>query len=393
LRLLYVTPRFPYPPLKGDQLIFFHRLRLLGKRHEIALLTFAEDESELDGTRQLAEFCSSIDTVVLPRWRSIANVATGAPLSRLPLQVLYFRSRAFRHRLEALLERERFDVVHAYFHRVTPFVEGLAVPTVLDLMDSMQLRAARNATHERWPKRLVWEEELRRVRAFERSVASRFARIVVVSDQDRDLIPGANVEVVPNGVDAAEFAPLATPRDPLAIAFSGNMSYEPNVHAIQWFADACFPRIRARVPQARLAIVGSNPARAVVDLGTRDGIEVTGFVESMARALNNATVAVAPMVSGSGIQNKILEAMACALPVVATTVGRGSIPAGELEGLITADVADAFADAVTSLLENQNLAHEVGRRGRAFVLERYSWERNAEAIERIYGDVTRDVTR
>jgi sugar transferase (PEP-CTERM/EpsH1 system associated) len=389
LRLLYVTPRFPYPPLKGDQLIFFHRLRLLGKRHEIALLTFAEEEAELDGTRQLAEFCSSIETVVLPRWRSIVNVATGAPLSQLPLQVLYFRSRAFRRKLEALLERERFDVVHAYFHRVTPFVEGLAVPTVLDLMDSMQLRAARNAAHERGPKRLVWAEELRRVRAFERSVASRFARVVVVSDQDRDLIPGANVEVVPNGVDAGEFAPLATLRDPRTIAFSGNMSYEPNVHAIQWFADTCFPRIRERVPQARLAIVGSNPARSVVELGMREGIEVTGYVESMSRALNEGTVAVAPMVSGSGIQNKILEAMACALPVVATTVGRGSIPAGEREGLITADGADAFADAVTSLLENESLAREVGGRGRAFVLERYSWERNAEAIERIYADVMR----
>jgi sugar transferase (PEP-CTERM/EpsH1 system associated) len=386
MRVLCVTSRFPYPPLKGDQLIVYHRLRLLGRRHEISLLSFTEREDERADAGELEQYCASIDTVALPKWRSVANVALGAPRSRLPLQVLYFRSRAFRDKLHALLARDRYDVVHAYFHRVTPFVEGLGVPTVLDLMDSMQLRAARNAEHERGVKRLMWAEELRRVRAFEANVASRFARVVVVSEQDRVLIPGANVEVVPNGVDAEQFAPLEGLREPSTIVFSGNMSYEPNVHAVQWFADECLPLVRARVPGARLAIVGSNPSRSVLQLGARDGIDVTGYVESMPRALNGAAVALAPMVSGSGIQNKILEAMACGLPVVATTVGRGSIPAGADEGLLTADAALAFADEVSALLENADRAREFGRRARAFVLERYSWERNAEAIERIYAD-------
>ena len=311
MQLLYVTPRFPYPPLKGDQLIFFHRLRLLGRRHDIALLTFAEDEAELDGARELAGFCSSIDAVVLPRWRSVVNVATGAPFSQLPLQVLYFRSREFRQKLEALVARVPFDVVHAYFHRVVPFVDRLPTPTVLDLMDSMQLRAERNAENEHGPKRLLWKEELRRVRGFEREVAGRFDRVVVVSERDREQIRGDNVEVIPNGVDADEFAPRPELREPATIVFSGNMSYEPNVHAVQWFVDESLPRVRSAVPGAMLRIVGSNPSRAVHELAQRDGVEVTGYVDSMADALNRAAVAVAPMVSGSGIQNKILEALAC----------------------------------------------------------------------------------
>ena len=129
------------------------------------------------------------------------------------------------------------------------------------------------------------------------------------------------------------------------------------------------------------------------ELAQRDGVEVTGYVDSMADALNRAAVAVAPMVSGSGIQNKILEALACALPVVTTTIGRGGIPAGEANGVFVADDAAAVADATAALLQDTTRAGEAGRLGREFVLERYTWARNAEAIERIYEEVSANVAR
>ena len=162
------------------------------------------------------------------------------------------------------------------------------------------------------------------------------------------------------------------------------MSYPPNVRAASWFAEECFERIRAHVPGASLLIAGKAPVRQVRQLGEREGISVTGFVDSMPEMLRRARVAVAPMLSGAGIQNKVLEAMACGLPVVATTFGAAAIDAAPGRDLIVADGADAFADAVVGLLLDSARARQVGANARAVVLERHGWDRSAAAIEGLY---------
>src|SRR5437868_7433587 len=148
------------------------------------------------------------------------------------------------------------------------------------------------------------------------------------------------------------------------------MSYPPNVRAVSWFTEACFERIRAHVPGASLLIAGKAPVRQVRQLGEREGISVTGFVDSMPEMLRRATVAVAPMISGAGIQNKVLEAMACGLPVVTTTTGLGGIEAVPGRDLVVADDAGAFADAVSAFLCDRAQASVVGRSARALVLDR-----------------------
>jgi sugar transferase (PEP-CTERM/EpsH1 system associated) len=384
MRILFVTARFPFPPLKGDQVVVVNRLRRLAVDNDVHLVTFAERPPERESLRELEQYCRSVDVVVLPKLRSILNVAFWALFSQLPLQILYFRSRAFRRTLSSRLAQERFDVVHAYSHRVVPFVEDLGVPAIADLIDSIQLLAERNVENERGFGRILWSEELRRIRRFEKRVHERFPSIIVVSEQDRALIAGNNVEVIPNGVDHEAFAPKPDVREPATIVFSGNMSYAPNVHAAQWFTSEVLPHVLRAAPDARFSIVGASPPRAVRILARLDRVEVTGFVPSMADALNRAASAVAPMVSGSGIQNKILEAMSCAVPVVATPIGRGGIPAGEEHGLVVASTPSDFAAAVAGLLADPARARELGESGRAFVLEHYTWDRNAEQVEAIY---------
>ena len=383
MRVLFLTPRFPYPPLKGDQVVAYHRLRLLSRRHEITLLSFVESEEELAGAAELERYCEAIHTFQLPPWRSFVNVAARAPFSRLPLQVLYYASDAARKRVETLLASDGFDVVHAYFHRMASYVSDAPVPKVLDLMDSMQLRMQRNAAVARPPKRWMFREELRRVTPYEVELARRFDEVIVVSEQDRDFLPDGRVTVVPNGVDTDLFAPTGEAKGP-TIVFSGHMSYDPNVHAVTWFAERCFPRVRAQVPEASLVIAGWNPAKAVRELGTLPGVEVTGWVESMPAILNRAAVAIAPMQSGSGIQNKILEAMSCELPVVTTTIGLGSIGAKPEDEIVVADGEEPFADAVVRLLRSPERAADVGRRARRYVLDHHSWQSAADQVDEVY---------
>ena len=393
MRVLFLTPRFPWPPLKGDQLIFFHRLRHLGARHEITLISFVESDDELEGRRHLEPYCERIDTVTLPRVRSVANVGLHAPFSRLPLQVLYYRSRAFARLVEEATARSRFDVVHAFFHRVAPYALATPAPKVLDLMDSMQLRMERNAALERPPKRWLFQEELRRVRRYEPELVNRFDHVIVVAERDREPLPPGPISVVPNGVDADAFAPRPELRRRASLVFSGNMSYEPNVHAVTWFVERCWARVRAAVPHASFTIAGSRPARAVRELEREPGVHVTGFVDSMPDALNAASLAVAPLRSGTGIQNKILEAMACGLPVVTTPLGLGDIAARDGFDVAVADAEDEFAAAVIRLLRDADAAAEMGARAREFVVRRHSWEHAADEVDAIYDAVTESRSR
>lgn len=385
MKLLFVTPRFPYPLLKGDQVVVYHRLRVLSRRHEITLLSLYEREEELAGLDQLRPYCRDIHTVRLQKWRSALNVLARAPISRLPLQVLYYQAPEFRKKLTSLLESGGFELVHAFLLRVAPDLEGAPVPVVLDLIDSMRLNLERRVTRERAPRCWVFAEELRRVVTFEGKLPGRFPKLLVVSDLDRSYLPGGQTHVVPNGVDTEAFSPGALLCPDPVIVFSGNMRYAPNIHAVTWFVGQCWPRVRAEIPRARLEIVGASPTPEIRALSQEEGISVTGFVPSMVGALRQARVAIAPMQSGSGIQNKILEAMSCGLPVVATTLGLGSIQARPGQEVVVADAPDKFADAVIELLLESSQATELGASARDFVMRRYSWEHAATQVEEIYG--------
>jgi sugar transferase (PEP-CTERM/EpsH1 system associated) len=387
LKILFITPRFPYPPLTGDQVVSYHRLRILGKRHEITLLSFYEKDEELAGIEQLSPFCHAIHTVRLPKWRSLLNVALMGPFSGLPLQVLYYHSAAFQKRLTALLDENRFDLIHAYMLRVAPYLSAVSTPKILELIDSMQFNLERRVTMEGIPNRWLFTEELRRVTPYERKIGELFDQLIVVSEKDKALIPSNNVRAIPLGVDTDIFVPRE-PQDKLEqkpiIVFSGNMGYAPNIHAVTWFVEKCLPLIQKAIPDAALIIAGSNPSKEVRDLGQKRGVTVTGFVESMSEILNKARVAVAPMQSGSGMQFKILEAMACGLPVVATTLGLGDIKARPGHDIYIADTAGEFAEMVLNLLNTPETAERISRQARNFVLHNHSWEHMATQVEAIY---------
>jgi len=387
MKLLFITPRFPYPPFRGDQSVPFHRMRILSRKHEITLLTLYERDADLEGIEPLSQICSSIHTVKLPKWKSFKNMAFLGPLSRLPLQVLYYRSGEFRECLNNLLSDNRFDLVHAFMLRLAPFCQNISTPVVLDLIDSMQLNFSRRVDMSRAPKKWVLQEELRRLTYFEKDICYQFDRLIVVSNKDKEYIASSNVDVVPLGIDTERFAPSKLSVENPTIIFSGNMFYGPNVHAVKWFAENCFFRIQEKVPNVAFIIAGNGPPAAIRDLGNKPGITVTGFVESMTDMLKKATLAVAPMQSGSGMQFKILEAMSCGLPVVTNTLGLGDIKAKDGIELLLAETADDFIECVVEYLSYAELSQEMGARARAFVLNQHSWEHTTDMVENIYSQL------
>lgn len=384
MKLLFVTPRFPYPLLRGDQVVSFHRLRTLAQRHEITLLTFYEDRSELENLDYISPYCQTMHTVRLPKWQSILNVTKGIFDFQLPLQVAYYKSNYFQSKLDSILSENKFDLIHTFLLRLAPYFHNISTPKVIEIIDSMQLNLERRVPLESFPQRWIFQEELSRIIKYEQSLDIFFDSIVVVSDKDRKVIPSERVTVIQNGIDTELFSLQQQPPLKPTLIFSGNMSYAPNVHAVKWFVKKCLLIIQQTIPDTSLIIAGVNPSREIRSLEQTPGVTVTGFVKSMPQTLRQANVAIAPMQSGSGIQNKILEAMASGLPVVTTTLGLGSLKAEPGREIMLADSPENFAKITISLLQNPELARKISYQARKFVFEKHSWEVASHQMEKVY---------
>jgi glycosyltransferase involved in cell wall biosynthesis len=205
---------------------------------------------------------------------------------------------------------------------------------------------------------------------------------LVVSASEREALGGAaTIRVVPNGVDGAAFPYREGGRLPARLIFAGNLGYFPNVDAAAWLVQDVLPRVRVAVPAAELRLVGARPARAVRALATRPGVSLAAAVPAMAPELAAAAVAVIPLRAGSGLQNKVLEAMAVGTPVVATPAAVRGIEARAGEHLLVADDAGGLAEAAIALLRDPARGRALARAARALVEERYRWEDSAAGVE------------
>ncbi len=389
MKLLFLTPRFPYPPHKGDSLRVYHQLRTLAREHRITLLSMTDTPVAPEHQAHVARLCERVEVVTLGRAQVLLNLGTGL-LSDEPLQVRYYQCGAFQARLQALLSERRYDALHVTLLRMLPYVENLpagslgGTPVVVDLIDSLTLNLEGRRTQVHGVKRWAYELEYRRVRDYEQNIVRRQPNLIVSSPADQQLFGGGQVSVIPNGVDEDAFRYQGLEgRRPQTLIFTGNMGYQPNEEAVLWFAQEVLPRLRRLRPGILFRVVGMAPGERVRALASPN-IEVTGAVPDMAECLREATVAVCPMRSGSGIQNKVLEAMAVGTPVVSSTIANRGVNGIPGQDLLVADDAEGFARAVERLLDDGPLRERLAHAGRACVERNFRWERHAERLERLY---------
>jgi polysaccharide biosynthesis protein PslH len=388
VRLLFVAPRFPYPPMQGDRRRAYELLRRLRERYAITLV--APDAP--DSARHAAELCD--------RWVPVAGGALGAlaataaaAVRDLPLQVGYYCPPALRAAARRLLGEGRYDLIHLHTARVGPIVaDAIAarVPAVVDLIDALSLNMRRRAERERAPRRWIFAAESRRMARYEQWLLRHVAAATIVAAPDCAALGAPeNLHVVPLGVDLDRFSSDGAARDPATLVFSGRMAYFPNADAAQFLAAEILPLVRAQIPGARLRIVGADPTPATLALRALPGVEVTGYVERVEAELRRATLAVAPMRAGTGLQFKILEAMACGAPVVATPLALAGIEAVDGVHALAADGPRALADAIVRVCSQPELAQGLARAGRRLVESRYTWGAAVESFDQIYADALR----
>jgi len=394
MRILVVSPRFPWPLDKADSMTVYHFLEFFSQRHEIDLLAFGEHgfghAFKREYVSHVRSFCRRIEVVPL-RKAATCIQCTRSLLSSDPLQVWYYRRKAMHEALHRMIEFGDYDLVYTHLLRMAQYTRHLENQRkVLAMQISLALEYRRLAEQQeniRNPlKCWLYRLEAKKLRTYEASATRLFDRTLVIGETDRSEIvanggAGSSLYLNPHGVDLPSGEAQANDRIPDSIVFAGNMSNDPNIDAATWFSRSILPRIGQRIPNVRFFILGSSPPKRVRKLQSDSRIVVTGYVENLDAWISRCLVAVDPMRIGAGLQNKILEAMALKLPVVATSVANEGICAKHGDEILIADDEEEFADRVVALLQDQSLRDSLARAGHRMVHERFTWEHHYADLE------------
>ncbi len=377
---------------------------LLHRGHAVTVFTQYTGEDERQDADRLASLGAQVRAWRAPRWRPMWNALAALP-SGMSLQAAYSWLPSLADDLAAAAAANQFDVVHVEHLRGARYAlqlkaAGCPVPVIWDSVDCISYlfaQAAKNSSNPRW--RLLTGLDLERTRRFEALVRDRVDRTLITSAIDRQALlalPATSrasslapiVEVVPNGVDLAYFTPGIETRDPSALVFSGKMSYHANITAALHLLSSIMPQVWYKRPDTHLWIVGKDPDPALYKAAAPypERVTITGSVPDIRSYVQHAAVSVAPIVYGAGNQNKILEAMACATPVVAARRATAAFSAIEGEQLLIFDDAAQAAEQIVHLLSNPELARRIGQAGREYVEAHHEWDAIAARIEGIYGE-------
>lgn len=387
MRILYLTSRLPYPLYKGDKLRAYHQIKYLSRRHSVTLCSLIDSKEELSYINELEKYCECIETILLKPYFSYLSVFSYV-FSRIPLQVGYYYSRKMKKKIDELLTSERFDIIHTQLVRMSPYIKDhRRTPKVLDMVDTLSLNMKRRLEKEKLLMKPLLHLEYTRLQKYEADTCRAFDKVIVCSECDKQFLSyNGNVSVCPNGVDTDFFYfTESTKGSSSDLCFLGNMGYFPNIDAVLFFVKNILPLVKKKISNVKFYIVGINPPGCIRNLARKDkDIMVTGFVEDVRSYLKKAAVAVYPIRSGSGIQNKVLEAMASGTAVVATRYALEGIQVNPEEHAIMADKPGEFASRVVQLLSDAGLRRRLAINARRLVEDVYDWDAYGRELETIY---------
>ena len=392
MKLLFVAATLPYPLLTGSAVITSNHIKHLSRRHTVDLISFRNRKNP-NSLGDLPRWCNNIELVDRPpRWRVPLYLLAGMARDPDP-QISRLRSGKMAEVVGRRLANTRYDVVLFQTVQSAQFRPNwYQGPTVWSLEDPLALKTQRMLPMFSWYSRPLHRRWSDRLKSYDMKQAPRFGRVIFVNKDDADeykrIVHEACTDWVPHGIDDETYCPSAeiARRDGM-IVITGNMCHLPNIDAVEFFCRDVFPLVCEREPAANLWLVGSRPVERIKKWAKNPRIKVTGSVPDIRPYLQQARVSACPVRLKIGTQTKILEALACATPVVTTSAGNHGICASAGEHLYVADDPVEFANRVVELLEGDRW-RELSRNGRRFVEQNFTWSKSGLKLEQILEQLT-----
>ncbi len=385
MRLFVLLSRVPYPLEKGDKLRAFHQVRELSKYNEIILCALNPD-GKLDKQKafqKLQPYCRSINFIDLPWYRILFNMFLSF-FKGLPIQTGYFYNRSANKKVKALMEEYQPDHIYCQLVRTAEYVKKSPIKKTIDYQDVFSYGIKRRYEKANFFMKPFFKMEYERLVKYENHLFDVFDNKTIISKPDRDLIEHVNkqeIHIIPNGVDHDFFSPMDREKK-YDLVFAGNMAYPPNVDAAIFLVKEIMPIVWEQNPEINVLLAGVSPDKKVVALKS-EKVSVSGWLDDIRDAYSSARIFIAPMRIGTGLQNKLLEAMAMRIPSITTKLANDALMAADGEEVLIGNTAAELAEKIQILLSADKVYDKIAKSGFDFVNNNYSWKESTAKLDEI----------
>jgi sugar transferase (PEP-CTERM/EpsH1 system associated) len=399
VNILLLSHRVPFPPNKGEKIRTFHQLKHLRELgHHIHLFSPYEDKAELVHFNGLREsWCTSVEATPLkPKaMRLLTGLVKGQSMS-----VANFYDKTLQQKFDQFLSGNTVDTIICSASSVAEYIfKSTALPTldkkpllIMDFMDVDSDKWGQYQQSSSFPMSMVYAREQRLLAKYEKKIVNQFDASYLIAQAEvtlfnQNVMQSDKVHVMGNGLDTSVFYPpkIKQPNPAPVFLFTGVMDYKPNEDAVIWFVNTCWPTITSEHPNAKFIIAGMSPSADINQLGNDKSIEVTGFVDDILPYYHQADIFVAPFRLARGVQNKVLQAFACALPVISTPMGAEGILCQADQDILIASTPDEFIAQANQLIAQPERARSIGQSALQIIKQHYSWPSQLQPLVNLLG--------
>jgi len=386
MKLLVMSSRVPWPLDKGDKLRMYHQIKYLSKNNDIYLVAISDKKDNSIAQKELSKYCKQVHLLFNSRV-SIAKGLVSSLFGSSPLQVGYFYNKEIAQKVNSLVKEINPDHIYGQLIRVAEYLKHFDKPKTLDLQDAFSAGLKRRVEKASGIYKQILKMEYQRVLDYETNYIDNFDFLTIITQADKDLLGSkiqTRVSIVPNGVDTDFFKPIVAEKK-YDLVFTGNMSYPPNVDAAIFLVKKIMPIVWKEKPNVKVLIAGSSPSVKVKELET-DKVKISGWMDDIRDAYSQSKIFIAPMQIGTGLQNKLLEAMAMKIPSITSDLANMALKAEDGKEILVSNKKNPkmFANNIISLLNDEKLRDIIANNAYNFVVRKYNWQASVDVLNGLW---------
>ena len=373
--IIYLTSRFPFPINKGDKLRSYYQIKELSKSHEIHLISLSEKSISEKNIAALNKYCKTITIYKMNLYKRIFKLFQTF-FNNKPFQVNYFHHSFIQKKINIKISEIKPDYIFCQLIRTAMYVKNNhTIPKIIDYMDSLSKGMERRIKISNIFMKPLVIMEFQRLKRFENLAFEFFNKHIIISKNDRKEIAHNKkdeIEIIGNGIDTDYFQKIDADIK-YELIFIGNLSYLPNIEAAKFIAKEILPKLVGILPNIKILIAGSNPSNRVLKLANKN-IKIQGWVQDIRKTYSSGKIFFAPMTIGSGLQNKLLEAMSMGIPCITSELSNRSLKAIDEKNILIGESVNEYINLIISLLNDDKKRKKIGESGRKYVIKNYNWQ-------------------